>query len=137
MPVSDDVAATMLRWLIALNAVASAAAAVVLAIAPNAIPATVGVTLEHSQHLIGYLLAAAELSIGALCVFALRSKLAATVGQAAWVLIVFHLGSGLAGVAAMAEGASALIGWNVAARAAMVVALAWSALTSQPRSSPK
>lgn len=126
MPLVDAFAATMLRSLLVVNAVASFAAAVVLATMPGAIPATVGITLEHSQHLIAYLLASGELSISALCVIALRSKLAVTFGQAACVLIVFHGGSALAGAAAMAEEASPLIGWNVAVRVAMVAALAWS-----------
>jgi hypothetical protein len=130
MPFADALAATILRWLLVVNAVASIAAALVLAIEPGAIPAAVGVTLEHSQHLMAYLLVAAELSISALCVLALLSKLAATVGQAACVLIVFHVGSAVAGAAAMAEGASPLIGWNVVLRVAMAAALAWSAKRS-------
>lgn len=132
MPNAEAFAATMLRWLVVANAVASVAAAVVLAIAPGVIPSAVGIPLERSQHLIAYLLAAAELSVSALCLLALRSELPATVGQAACVLIVFHAGSGLAGVAAIAEGASPLIGWNVAARVAIVAALAWAARKSCP-----
>jgi hypothetical protein len=125
MPFADASAAQMLRWLLVVNAVASVAAAVVLAITPGAIPAAVGVTLEHSQHLMAYLLAAAELSISALCVIALHSNLGVTVGQVACVLIVFQVGSAFAGAAALAEGASPLIGWNVAARIVIVAALVW------------
>jgi hypothetical protein len=134
MPLTDAFAEKALRWLLVVNAAASLAAAVVLATAPGAIPAAVGVALERSQYLIAYLLAAAELSISTVCVLALRSKAATAIGQAVRVLIVFHAASGLAGLAAMARGASPSIAWNVAVRLAMIAALAWFAGKSRAAS---
>ena len=83
-----------LRVLLTMHGVASLAAAVVLAVAPAAIPATVNITLEQRGFLLSYLLAAAELSIGLLSLGAARlnDKLALRLIVA--VLVVFHLATG-------------------------------------------
>lgn len=121
----DRSAPRLLRLLLAINAAATFAAAIVLAIKPAAIPGAVGISLSPDQNFIAYLLAASELAIGILCFLALRSRSREAILQAVIILIVLHLASGVAGLASAS--AHPLILWNVAVRIAMVLALGWSA----------
>ena len=121
---SADVARRALVALYAINAVAAAAAAIVLAVAPGAIPSLAGIAIDPSQNLIPWLLAAAELAIATLAALAMRSPSTEVQRIAVGVLIVFHAGSAVAGIAAVTEGAGAVVGLNVAVRVAMIVALA-------------
>ena len=118
---SADVARPALVTLYAINAVAAAAAAIVLAVAPGAIPSLAGIAIDPSQNLIPWLLAAAELALAAL---AMRSPSTEVQRMAVGVLVVFHAGSAVAGTAAVTQGAGAVVGLNVAVRVAMIVALA-------------
>jgi hypothetical protein len=120
----------VLRFLLAINAVATLLAAGVLALAPAAIPNAVGIDFYPSQSLVAYRLAAAEVAMAALCLSALKSGQRPTVEQAVAVLIVFHASSAVAGLVAVARGASPLIVWNVGFRAAMIAALASAAYTT-------
>jgi hypothetical protein len=112
--------------LFAINAVAAAAAALVLALAPGAIPAVAGIAIDRSQNLLPYLLAASELAIAALAALAIRSRNAEVEGIAVVVLIIFHAGSGVAGVAAVTQGAEDVVALNVVVRVLMIAALAIS-----------
>lgn len=112
-----------LRLLYAINGVAAAAAAVVLAIAPGAIPAMVGITITPAANLLAYLLAAAELAIASMCALAVRSSHKAIDVQTVMVLVIFHLASAVAGSMVVSAGASALVLWNVLARVVIVAAL--------------
>jgi hypothetical protein len=121
---SADVARRALVALYAINAVAAAAAAIVLAVAPGAIPSLAGIAIDPSQNLIPWLLAAAELAIATLAALAMRSKSTEVQRMAVGVLIVFHAGSAVAGIAAVTQGAGAVIGLNVVVRIVMIAALA-------------
>jgi hypothetical protein len=116
---------SLLQALLAINAMATFAAAVFLLLAPAAIPATVGIPLDRSQFFIAYLLSACELGLSVMAAFALRARRDA-VGLAVLTLSVMHLASGVGGVIAVAQGASFLILWNALARV-VVVALLLSA----------
>ena len=121
---SADVARPALVTLYAINAVAAAAAAIVLAVAPGAIPSLAGIAIDPSQNLIPWLLAAAELAIATLAALAMRSPSTEVQRIAVGVLIVFHAGSAVAGIAAVTQGAGAIVGLNVAVRLVMIAALA-------------
>ncbi len=121
---SADVARRALVALYAINAVAAAAAAIVLAVAPGEIPSLAGIAIDPSQNLIPWLLAAAELAIATLAALAMRSPSTEVQRMAVGVLIVFHAGSAVAGIAAVTHGAGAVVGLNVAVRVVMVAALA-------------
>jgi hypothetical protein len=110
--------------LFAVNAVAAAAAAIVLALAPGVIPAVAGIAIDRSQNLLPYLLAAAELAIAALAALAIRSRNPEVESIAVVVLIIFHTGSAVAGVAAVTQGAGVVVALNVVVRALMIAALA-------------
>jgi low temperature requirement protein LtrA len=128
--------ARVLHGLLVLNGAASLAAAATLALFPTAIPGAVGISVNSSQNFILHLLAAAELSIGVLCLLAWRSNDRNAIRQAVTVLVVLHVTSGLAGIAAVVEQADPLILWNVAVRLAMVAALGWSAILGFRRKLP-
>ncbi|MAB14123.1 hypothetical protein [Parvibaculum sp.] len=126
-------ARSILRLLLLINCIAAGAAAVVLVVAPGAIPAIVGISITPSANLLAYLLAAAELAIACLCVLAIRSGQRETDLQAVTVLVVFHVTSAAAGLMVVWSGESALVLWNVVARAVIVVALTWSARVALAR----
>ena len=113
-----------LTVLFALNAVAAAAAAVVLALAPGAIPSIAGIAIDRSQNLLPYLLAAAELALASLAALAIRSHNPEVKRLATSVLIIFHAASAVAGVAAVTQGAGVVVSLNVVVRMVMVGALA-------------
>jgi hypothetical protein len=124
-----------LRWLFLFNAVAMLAAAIVLALAPAAIPAAVGIEMGVEQSLLAYLLAAAELALAVLCLVGARTAGPASAVQVVWVLVVFHLSSALAGVAALSNGTGSLVLWNVLARVLIVAALLLCAKVAFAKSS--
>lgn len=113
----------ILRVLLAINAVAAFAAACVLAIAPAAIPATVGVILPPSANLLAYLLAATELGLAVLALLPLVRGSDELMVASIIVLIVTHLASAIAGLAVVGNSANGYILLNVAVRIIMVVAL--------------
>lgn len=112
-----------LRFLYVVNAVAATAAALVLAVAPGAIPAVVGLAITPAAILLACLLAAAELAIASMCAFALRSSQRMIDVQTVTVLVTFHAASAVAGLMIVAAGASTLILWNDLARAIIIAAL--------------
>jgi hypothetical protein len=112
----------LLQAALAINAMASLAAAVVLLIAPATIPGIVGIPLDRSQFFIAYLLSACELALSVMAALALKAPRDA-VGLAVLSLSVMHLASGAGGVIAVEQGASLLILWNVLARVAIVALL--------------
>lgn len=84
----------LLRVLLIMHGVVTLAAAVVLAVAPANIPATVNITLEQQGFLLSYFLAAAELSIGLLSLGAARLSDRAALRLIVAALVVFHLATG-------------------------------------------
>jgi hypothetical protein len=112
----------LLQAALAINAMATFAAAVVLLLAPAAIPGAVGIPLDRSQFFIAYLLSACELGLSVMAGLALKAPRDA-VGLAVLSLSVMHVASGVGGVIAVEQGASFLILWNVLARVAIVALL--------------
>jgi hypothetical protein len=112
----------LLQAALAINAIAAFAAAVVLVLAPAAIPGTVGIPLDRSQFFIAYLLSACELGLSVMAALALKAPRSA-VGLAVLSLSVMHVASGIGGLIAVEQGASFLILWNVLARVAIVALL--------------
>ena len=81
----------LLRIVLIVHGLVTLAAAVVLAVLPAAIPATVGIELEPDAYLLSYFLAAAELAIAMLSLGATRLTDPAAVGLIVAVIVVFHL----------------------------------------------
>jgi hypothetical protein len=81
----------LLRIVLIVHALVTLAAAVVLAVLPAAIPATVGIELEPEAYLLSYFLAAAELAIAMLSLGATRLTDPAAVGLIVAVIVAFHL----------------------------------------------
>ena len=124
---SERSAQRALSVLFLINAVGAAAAAVVLAFAPGAIPSLAGIAIDPSQNLLPYLLAAAELALASLAVLAIRSPSPEVKRISVVVLVIFHAGSALAGVAAVTQGAGMVVTANVVVRVVMIAALAFCA----------
>jgi hypothetical protein len=115
-----------LHVLLVINGVASFAAALVLALVPPWIPALASVEVRPEQNFVVYLLSATELALATLCLVAVRSREVVAAKQAVIVLIVFHLASTVAGLAALSQATNMVIAGNVALRLVMIVMLTWS-----------
>lgn len=81
----------LLRIVLIAHGIITLAAAIVLVVAPAAIPATVGIELDADGFLLSFFLAAAELSIAMLSLGATRLTDPAAVGLIVAVFVVFHL----------------------------------------------
>lgn len=104
-----------------LNGVLAGLAAVVLVVAPKAIPAVAGVPLAPPQFLICYLVAGAEIAIAAMCFDALRSMTSEVVQLTARTLIALHVSTSALAIVAIIQGASTGIWWNIGLR--IIIAL--------------
>lgn len=110
-----------LRKLLLIHAIVTLAAAVVLVVAPAAIPATVNVPLLPEQYLLCYFLAAAELAIAFLS-FAgrnLQDKQATRLIVQSFIL--FHAATGLLESYALLQGISSKIIANIGLRVVIVL----------------
>ena len=114
-----------LRALLVVHGFITLAAAIVLTVAPGLIPGVVGIDLQPSADLLAYLLAGAEFGLAVLSFGGSRLSDARALRLIAWSCIAFHGSSGVLEVAAYAQGASAAILGNVAARALIVGLFAW------------
>ncbi len=112
-----------LRALLLLNAVGSLMATVVLMVVPAALPATIGILLAPDQHPIARLLGAAELAIATVCIATLYRPSRDRVAPCVAMLVVFHVGSIAAEVAALAAHRNIVVAANIAVRTAIVLAL--------------
>ncbi|GGI45880.1 hypothetical protein BCL57_001515 [Agromyces flavus] len=110
------------------HGVITLAAAVVLAMLPAAIPATVGIELGPDGYLLSYFLAAAELAIGVLSLGAARLTDPTAVGLIVATFVVFHLATALLELVFLFSAApSAVLVGNLVVRlvAAVVFVVAW------------
>jgi hypothetical protein len=113
-----------LRLLFTLHAIATLAAAVVLVVAPTAIPRTVGIIITPSAFLLCYLLAAAELCFGVVSWGARDLTDAKALQLVAISFIVFHSASAVLEVWAFTAGLSDRLLANVVLRVVAVMLFA-------------
>ena len=120
MTVQDAAAAARptlpVRVLFAAHAIVTAAAGVVLIVAPAAIPAAVGIDLPREANLVAYLLGAMELAVAVLSMAVIAVTDRAAVRLIAMVFLVMHAVTAVVEVIAIADGASQLVWANVALR---------------------
>ena len=113
----------LLRALLVAHGIVTLAAAVVLAVFPAAIPATVGIELNREGFLLSYFLAAAELGIGVLSIGAVRVTDRRALTLILDVFIVFHVvTAGLEVIYLGLTGMDAVIVVNVVIRVVASVA---------------
>ena len=91
----------------------TAAAGIVLTVAPSLIPSVVGIHLEPSAYVLAYLLAGAEFGLAVLSFGGSRLTDSRALRLIAWSCIAFHGSSGVLEVYAYARGASVAILGNV------------------------
>ncbi|MFI6299323.1 hypothetical protein ACIBEJ_47565 [Nonomuraea sp. NPDC050790] len=109
-----------LRILLVLHGLVTAAAGVVLIVAPGLIPAAVGVRVPADAYLVCYLLAAAELAVGYLSFAARDLRQREATRLVVWTLIVFHACTAGVEVYAFTRGVHPGIWANVAVRLAVI-----------------
>jgi len=90
-----------LRAVFLVHGLITFAGFVVLAVFPTAIPSMVGITLERSDYLLVYLVAAAELAVAVLSFGAVRITDWAAVSLIVTTLVVLHATSGILDVVYM------------------------------------
>ena len=108
--------ARWVRIVFVVHGIVTAVAAVALFIAPQAIPAVVGIALPPEANLIAYLLGAVELAIAVLSVATAWITDAVSVRVIALVFVIMHVVTAIAEIVVVAQGASGLIWVNVAFR---------------------
>jgi hypothetical protein len=119
---------TFLRVLFIAHGVVTLAAAVVLAVLPAAIPATVGIAIDPEAFLLSYFLAAAELAIALLSFGAAWLTDVPALRLIVVVFIVFHLSTAVLEVVfASFTAVSPVLLANIAIRiaAAALFFIAW------------
>jgi len=114
-----------LRFLFTVHAIATVAAAIVLVVAPAAIPTTVGIVIAPPAFVLCYLLAAAELSIGIVSWGARNLTDAKALRLVVASFVVFHCVSAILEVWAFVNGLSARILANVVLRVVAVTLFAY------------
>jgi hypothetical protein len=103
----------------------TAAAGVVLLVAPDTIPRLAGVSLSGDAFLLCYLLAAAEFGFSWLSFWGARSADRSIVRGVILACVVFHAVSGAVEIIALLKGVSPMLWINVAARVAIVALLVY------------
>jgi hypothetical protein len=109
-----------LRILLVVHGVITAAAGILLTVAPGLIPGAVGIHLEPGANLLAYLLAGAEFGLAVLSFGGSRLTDTRALRLVVWTCIAFHGSSGVLELYAYADGASVTILGNVVARAVIV-----------------
>ena len=115
------------RILFVAHGIITLAAAVVLAVAPGLIPATVGIELPAGGELLAYLLAGCELGVAVISLGAATLADARAIRVIAVGFAALHAFTGILEVVALANGADAFLWGNVGVR---VVATAVFALVA-------
>ena len=124
------------RGVFVVHGIVTLAAAVVLAVLPAAIPATVGIVIESDTYLLSYFLAAAELGIGALSLAAARLHDAEAVRLIALCFAVFHGATAILEIVyVLTEGVSAVLVANVVVR--VIVTVVFLLIARSRRSHPR
>jgi hypothetical protein len=114
-----------LRVLFTVHAIATTAAAIVLVLAPTAIPGTVGIMIMPSAFLLCYLLAAAEFCIGVVSWGARELTDAKALRVVVTSFIVFHGASAIFELWAFTAGLSGRLWANVVFRLVAVTLFAY------------
>ena len=117
-----------IRILLIAHGVVTAAAGVVLIVAPGLIPSAVDITLPPDANLLPYLLGAVELAVAVLSIGASRLRDPAAIRLIALAFVVLHAVSALVEVLALAQGADPVLWGNVALRVAVAIAFAFVAI---------
>jgi hypothetical protein len=110
-----------LRWLLIVHGVLTFAAGVALIVAPSLIPSVGGISLEPGAYLVAYLLASAEFGFSALSLRGARLTDAIALNAVVLACVVFRGSSGIVEAYAIMRGVHAVVWFNVAARAIVVV----------------
>ena len=123
----------LLRVVLLIQGVVSLIGAVVMAAAPRALPAAVGITIGRGDYLLPYLLAAAELTVAVLSFGVLRLSDADAVRLIVAAFVVLHLVSGvLTLVYGMLVGAIGTVSPGIVARFVAAAAL-WAGWLQSPK----
>ena len=118
-----------LRILFIAHGIVTAAAGVVLIVAPGLIPSVVQIELRPDANLLPYLLGAVELGVAVLSIGASRLTDAGAIRLIAVSFAVLHAASAIVELVALAQGTDALLWGNVALR--VVVALLFAAAAAR------
>ncbi|MCW3122761.1 MAG: hypothetical protein JWQ38_2253 [Flavipsychrobacter sp.] len=109
-----------LSRLLLFHAIITLAAGVVLIVAPQLIPGTVGIHLPHDAYLLCYLLAGSELGLAAMSFYGRSLNDVKALRVISLTCIVLHASSAILEVYAYTQGLSAAIWGNIVLRIVVV-----------------
>lgn len=121
------------RILFIAHGIVTAAAGVVLIVAPGLIPSTVGIELPGDANLLPYLLGGVELGVAVLSIGAVRLRERAAIRLIAISFVVLHGVTAVVELLALAQGVDPFLWGNVALRVVVAVLFALVAARPLPR----
>jgi hypothetical protein len=110
-----------LKRLFVIHALVTFVAGAVLIVAPELIPAAVGISIDPSAYLVCYLLGAAEIAIAFLSYYAKNLTDPPGLRLIALTFVIFHAVTAIVEVFAFMQGLSAAIWSNIALRILAVI----------------
>lgn len=117
------------RIVFIVHGVATIAAAILLAVFPGMIPATVGIAMDRVDDLLAYLLAAAELCIGLLSLGAARMEDVYSIRLIALSFAAFHGATAVLEIVYLAiQGPTDVLAVNLVVRIAACLVFLWIGL---------
>ena len=126
-----------LRVVFLIHGLITLAGAVVLTVSPTAIPSEVGITLERSDYLLVYLVAAAELAVAVLSFGAVRLTDPAALRLIVATFVTLHLVSGVLDLVYMGQtGVSGILIANTVLRFTVVAVFLAAWRVSGPHHTP-
>jgi hypothetical protein len=122
--IKNKTSGSFFKTLLFVHGLITLAAAVVLIIAPAAIPGTIGIDISQDQYILCYFLAASELAIAFLSFFARSIDDKRSLRLIALSFIMFHLATAILEAYAASEGGNKKILINIIFRL-LIAALFW------------
>ena len=117
-----------LKTLLAIHAIITLAAGIVLIISPDIIPSTVNISLQPSQYLLCYFLAAAEIALAYLSWFGRKIEDKTSLSLIVTAIIIFHAATLFLELYAYSNGLSSKIIPNVIARVVIIILISYFGL---------
>jgi hypothetical protein len=110
-----------LHKLLIIHAFIMLAAGVVLVLAPNIIPLTVGIHVDPHSYLLCYFLGTSEFAFAFLSYYARTLRDIEALRLIVWTIIIFHASTAIVEIYAFSQGLSAAIWFNVVIRVIAVI----------------
>jgi hypothetical protein len=122
-PFATGRAVTVLRIILGFNAIFNLVGSIILFVAPRAMMAIFGLTLESSSIFLCYLLGAASLGLATLSALGALRPYPGTLTAAVAPNVVFHASTAVVGITLFSQGFSAAVLVNISIHTVLALAI--------------